>query len=203
MQALAVLFVAFGSDVPAVTLPVVQMLPTADRHGTEMTTCPVPPEAIPSHEHVTVWLLAVHVAPDGAVVAGAGPVKRLEVAVKEMFVTSLGPRLVMTKVNVAVPLPALPLVTADAATERSATARTVPQACELLLPDRGSDVVAETEAVLQSELPSGVAAVDRSVSAKVALAPAARLAVVHVTVAGPGVPAAGLTHVHPAGDVRD
>ena len=37
-QAVAVLFTAFGSGVPAVTDPVVHTLPTDDRQGTLITT---------------------------------------------------------------------------------------------------------------------------------------------------------------------
>ena len=54
MQALAVLFTAFGSEVPALTVPTVQTCPTAERQGTLIITVAVLPTGIAAQLQVTV-----------------------------------------------------------------------------------------------------------------------------------------------------
>src|SRR4051794_36866965 len=104
----------------------------------------------------------------------------------------------MAKVNVAVPLPALPVVTAVAVSRRSACVRTVPHDWLELFDDVRSCVVVAMVAELHRLAPSGDAAVGRTVMPNVALAPVASVAREHVTFAGPADPTAGVVHDHPA-----
>jgi hypothetical protein len=136
-------------------------------------------------------------------IAGAGPLKRLDVAASETFVASLGPRFVTFRVNVAVPLPGLPVVAALCVSERSASVRIVPHACDELLLEMGSVVVDPTDAVLHRSPPAVAPAPRRTVSVKLAVAPEARLAIEQLTPTGPAVPTDGLAHDQPTGEVSD
>ena len=82
MQAVAVLFTAFGSAVPEVSVPVAQTCPTEELHGTDICTWPVEPKAREGQEQVTVWPLTVQAAPDAAIVTFA-PLNRLDVALSD------------------------------------------------------------------------------------------------------------------------
>lgn len=195
------LLIAFGSEVPADTVPVVHTDPRDDRHGTEMVTLTCPPTGIAAHEHDTTSPLTVQFPPEVASVDGAGPLNRLDDASRATFWLSLGPRLATTSVNVAVPLPALPDVKAVWLRARSARVRTVPHVWEVLLPGVGSDVVEVADAVLHSWLDSPAEGRSLMVRPNAAVALGASVAVVQVIPAGPTVPTAGLVHVHPAGAV--
>ena len=115
-----------------------------------MLTVSLAPSARLGHVQVTVCTPTLHVPPTDTLIAGAGPVKRLEVATSAIFWLSLGPLFVTVSVNVATPLPGDPDVTALCVNARSADVRTVPHAWDELLVPTGSAVVAEMVAVLQS-----------------------------------------------------
>jgi len=68
------LLAAFGSVVPDEAVPVAHTFPTDDRHGTETVTWADPPVGTLAHEQAIVLPATVHVAPDVAELAGAGPV---------------------------------------------------------------------------------------------------------------------------------
>ena len=113
MQALEVLLVALGSIVPAETVTVSQTLPTAERQGTAIDAVPVAAAGSVVHRHVTVGPATVHTAPPDTVICGRdGPSKRLEVATSDTCWLSLGPLFRVVRLNVAVPFPAVPDVTA-------------------------------------------------------------------------------------------
>ena len=79
------LFVAFGSGVPAETVPESQTEPTADRQESLIVTLALAPNARLAHVQVTVETPTVQVPPVVVLILGAGPVNRLEFATREMF----------------------------------------------------------------------------------------------------------------------
>src|SRR5262245_57374792 len=119
MQALAELLLAAGSGVPELIAPVAQTWPTDAFQGTAITICELEPRLRTAIEQATFWPPTVHVAPFAVIAPGAGFEKRLEDPRKERLLLSLGPRFDTRNVNVAVPLPGLPVVATDAVSRRS------------------------------------------------------------------------------------
>jgi hypothetical protein len=179
----AVLLLAFGSDDPEVTVAVSHTWPTADFQETVIAALTEPPAESDGHVQVTSDPATEQVAPVDVTICGAGPVKKLELAVRERCCASLGPRFVAVRVNVAWPLPGCPLVETVCDSARSAIAWTVPHVCEDPLLATGSAVDVLIIAVLQSWLPSVADELKWTTRLNAAVAPAGNAAEsVHVSV---------------------
>jgi hypothetical protein len=143
----------------------------------------------------------VQVPPAVVTVDGAGPVKRLELAVTIRFWASLGPPLVTPITNDAVPLPGLPDVDAVCAIDRSANVRTVPHVWAELLVLTGSVVAVDADALLHSCAPSEADDGSCTTNVNEAVVPTVIEAIEHDTVPVP--PTAGVVHVQPVGLASD